>query len=55
MSRAPGVQRATVQDWRQDHTSPRPGVYMDLLRLAEERRAELDDLVDALKHHIAAR
>ena len=48
MARALGIHRDTVQDWRQGRSAPRRGVYGDLLRLAVERQAELDDLVEQL-------
>ncbi|MGN6549820.1 MAG: hypothetical protein ACTHJ3_08000 [Pararhizobium sp.] len=51
MSREIGVHKQTVQDWRQGRMAPRPGVYIDLLRIATERQAELDDIVDELKRH----
>lgn len=50
MGRELGVHKDTVQDWRQGRSSPRPGVYVDLLRIAVERQAELDGVIDELKH-----
>jgi DNA-binding transcriptional regulator YiaG len=49
MAAALGVHKDTVQDWRQGRSTPRPGVYMDLLRIIAERQAEIDDVVEALK------
>jgi DNA-binding XRE family transcriptional regulator len=49
MSREIGVHKQTVQDWRQGKQNPRPGVYVDLMRIAVERQAELDDIVEELK------
>jgi DNA-binding XRE family transcriptional regulator len=51
MARELGVHKDTVQDWRQGRSNPRPGVYVDLLRLAAERQAELDEIVEALKQN----
>ena len=51
MADALGVHKDTVQDWRQGRTSPRPGVYIDLLRIAVERQVELDDLIEEFKRH----
>lgn len=49
MARALGVSKDTVQDWKNGRMNPRHGVYTDLLRIAVERQAELDDLVELLK------
>lgn len=49
MSRELGVHKDTVQDWRQDRSRPRPGVYVDLMRIAVERQGALDDIVEDLK------
>jgi DNA-binding transcriptional regulator YiaG len=49
MARALEVHKDTVQDWRQGRAQPRPGIYLDLLRIAVERQAELDELVEALR------
>lgn len=51
MARKLEVHKDTVQDWRQNRGKPRPGVYIDLLRIAVERQAELDDIVEELKRH----
>lgn len=51
MAREIDVHKDTVQDWRQNRSKPRPGVYMDLLRVAVERQAELDEIVEELKRH----
>lgn len=53
LARALEVSPDTVQDWRQGRMSPRPGVYVDLMRLAVERAAELDEVVEALKRAAA--
>ena len=49
MARALDVHKDSVQDWRQGRAQPRPGVYVDLLRIAVERQAELDSLIEELK------
>lgn len=49
MADALAVSRNTVQDWRQGRFQPRPGVYMELFRIAHERQALLDDLIEELK------
>lgn len=51
MSRELEVHKDTVQDWRQGRSNPRSGVYVDLLRIAVERQAELDEIVEDLKRH----
>ena len=48
MAGALGVHKDTVQDWRQGKAQPRPGVYIDLLRVALERAADLDGVIDEL-------
>ena len=45
MARALGVHPDTVQDWRQRRSRPRPGVYLDLRRLALARQADLDAVI----------
>lgn len=49
MARAIGVHKDTVRDWRQGCSTPRPGVYTDLLRIAVERAAAIDDVIEKLK------
>ena len=39
----------TVRRWAAGEDEPRPGVYVDCLRLAIERAAALDDLIEELK------
>jgi len=51
MGRELEVHKDTVQDWRQGRSNPRPGVYVGLLRIAVERRAELNEIVEDLKRH----
>ncbi len=48
MAEALGVHRSTVQDWRQGRNAPRPGVYADLLRVAQDRAALAAEAVDML-------
>lgn len=49
LARALDVNKSTVQDWRQGRAQPRAGVYIDLLRLALERGAQIDDVVELLR------
>lgn len=53
MARALGVHRDTVQDWRQGRSTPRPGVYADLLKIATGRHAEISEIVDELNNSMA--
>lgn len=49
MARALGVSKTTVQDWRQGRNAPRPGVWADLSRIADERHGELAQIAEMLK------
>lgn len=49
MARDLGVHKDTVQDWRQGRAQPRPGVYIDLMRITVERQADLDELLEEMK------
>ena len=49
MARAIKVNKDTVQDWRQGRSTPRSGVYVDLLRVANERSGQIKDLLHALE------
>jgi len=53
MARAIGVNKDTVQDWRQQRAKPRSGVYKDLLDIASERQGELATLVEELARVVA--
>ncbi len=55
MAAALGVNKDTVQDWRQGRSRARPGILKDLLRIAKERRAELDEAAAAMEVALAAR
>ena len=51
LARALGVDARTVRRWAVDEATPRPGVYVDLLREATERLDDLELLVEELKRH----
>ena len=52
MAEALGVSRDTVTDWTFGRMHPRPGVYRDLLRVAQDRRDEISRIVILIKTHI---
>jgi len=45
MSNALGISKATVNDWRQGRSSPRAGVWTDLLSIARQRAAVLASVI----------
>ena len=49
MARDLQCSKDTVQDWRQGRYTPRPGVFVDLMRIASERASEIDQLIEELK------
>lgn len=49
LANALGVSDRTVRRWVSGVDDPRPGVYLDLLRLTQERAAELEGLADRLQ------
>jgi len=49
MARDLGVSDRTVRRWVAGADDPKPGVYLDCLRLVTERAALLDDLIEDLK------
>lgn len=49
LARALDVSDRTVRRWVAGSDEPRPGVYVDLLRLVVERASDLDDLVEPLR------
>jgi len=48
MAEALGVSDRTVRRWA-GGDEPRPGVFVDLLRIVVERQAMLDDIAEVLK------
>lgn len=44
LARALGVNERTVRRWATGELSPRPGIYLDALKLTQERAAVLDAL-----------
>lgn len=49
MSRQLGVNLRTIERWSKGQSKISPGVWGDLIRLLDVRRAELDDLRPRLK------
>lgn len=49
LARALEVSIRTVQRWAAGDVAPPPGVYLDLLRLTQERAMSLDALADELR------
>lgn len=49
MARALDVSKDSVQDWRQGRARPRPGVYADLLVIAQRRRDEIAKAIAQLR------
>ena len=55
MAAALGINRDTVQDWRQGRSRARTGALADLLAVARARQAELAQAIVALEATVAAR
>lgn len=49
MSTALGISKATINDWRQGRSSPRAGVWADLLTIARQRAAGLASVIAAIE------
>ncbi len=49
LARALNVSDRTVRRWASGEERPRPGVYVDLMRLCSEHAQALDGLVERLK------
>ena len=45
LARHLGLAERNVYRWTQGTSTPRPGVFADLLAMMKERRAELDELI----------
>jgi hypothetical protein len=48
MANALGVNRSTVQDWRQNRYAPRNTIYLELYAIADKRVTELKNLLNEL-------
>lgn len=44
-----GINRRTIRRWTSGEDTPRPGVWRDLLALAQQRQREIIDLIKALE------
>lgn len=55
LAAAIGVNRDTVQDWRQGRSRARPTALANILQIARDRRAELDHAIAGLEATIASR
>ena len=53
LARVVGVSDRTIRRWSIGDVDVPPGVWMELLRLTQERAMELDALVDRLKRESA--
>ncbi|GGW23910.1 hypothetical protein GCM10011452_09070 [Gemmobacter lanyuensis] len=51
MARALEIDSSTVRRWVARKTDPRPGVFVDLIRIMQERAAALDDLAEETKRY----
>lgn len=49
MARDLGVNRSTVQDWRQGRCVPRRGVWADLLAVARNRATHISSAIGTLR------
>lgn len=49
MSRALDISDRTVRNWAAGAVEPRQGVYMDLLRISEERAADMDEVIERIR------
>jgi hypothetical protein len=49
LSRALGISDRTVRNWVAGTSEPKQGVYMDLLRISEERAADLDEVITRVR------
>jgi hypothetical protein len=55
MARALGVNKDTVQDWRQGRSEPKPGVWFDLKDIVEQRRDLFNMAFNAVRAKIPSK
>jgi hypothetical protein len=47
-----GMNRRTIRRWISGGDEPRPAVWNDLLEITRERRAQLDELINAIAERV---
>ena len=54
LGRILGVTDRTINRWLSGKVEPRPGVFVDLLKVLQERRDEISRLIGAVEAHVRA-